>query len=633
MQDITKYTKKDFEGTAPYEYLYSLRGNAFTEAQMKIKLADHAKSVGYSSFKATYAKYCKSIAGTRTLEIADNTAEFPQLEEALRQIEIRTGVWEVDPDTGAIVKPTEKGSIVACSHFICPVKTLIDVETGREKIEMLWIKPKKTAKQVFERADLANASKVVGLAAYGVSVTSETARALVSWINDASDLNADIIPVVKSVSRLGYIGDFGFSPYAEGLTYDGGVEYADIYKAIAPQGSYEKWIERMKEVRADNRLAPRIMLAASFASVLVEPLHAYPFFIHLYGGSGNGKTVALHMAASVWGNPQSYVKTFNATKVGMEMLAGFLHNLPLCLDELQIQRTQGADFENIIYDLSEGTGRTRGNKLGGLRNTATWRNTILTTGETPMVTAASAGGVANRVIELDTTDLEHLFDGDTKLVRLLQKNHGHAGKEFVAKITEKRGTDLEAWVEMKDYYQSELIKRGITDKQATIASILLVADTLINDFIFHDSQLIEVDELARFLKTNAQVSENRKAYEWLRGWIAQNRSKFNQWGHDDSYRQDLYGTFATDEKSVRIIKNVFDSACNKEGFDPSNFVKWLKRENYTFCDGDRCTRRARIHGLKQTIQVIDLKLEDSAVDVPEGFEEMGPIDPNDDKPF
>lgn len=620
--DITKFTKKDFEGSAPYDFLYSLRGNGFTHAQVREKLAAHAKSVGYTAFKTTYAQYQKQMQQSNDLEIVENNIEgFDELSEAIKD-EYISGVWQIEPTTGAIFKQTEKGSIIACSHPICPISVLIDVETGKEKVELMWKRGNKITRQTFERAELANASKVVNLAAYGVSVTSETARALVSWLNDALDLNINRLKMTKSVSRLGYIGSFGFSPYAEGLTYDGGIEYEDIFKAVKPSGNYDKWIEKIREIRADSRLAPRVMLAASFASVLVEPLHAMPFFVHLYGGSGNGKTVALQMCSSVWGNPQSYIKTFNATKVGMETLAGFLHNLPLCLDELQIQRTQGADFEAVIYDLSEGTGRTRGNRGGGLRNTATWRNTILTTGETPMVTAASAGGVANRVIELDTTDLEHIFDDASKLSRFFTKNHGYAGKEFVRVLTEKMQDSelVDAWLELKDYYQAALMKRDITDKQATIGALILVADNLINDFIFHDKQTIDLDEFAKYLKTNAQASENRRAHEWILEWLAQNRAKFNEWDSGDTYRPELYGTFARDGKSVRVLKNVFYDACDKAGYDPSNVLKYLKKNKLTICDEGRTTRKTRVNGISHTVHVVELKLLDD--DEPKGFTEM-----------
>ena len=48
-----------------------------------------------------------------------------------------------------------------------------------------------------------------------------------------------------------------------------------------------------------------MMMAASFASVLLEPLKVLPFVLHLWGTTGTGKTVALMVAMSIWGNPQN----------------------------------------------------------------------------------------------------------------------------------------------------------------------------------------------------------------------------------------------------------------------------------------------------------------------------------------
>ena len=92
----------------------------------------------------------------------------------------------------------------------------------------------------------------------------------------------------------------------------------------------------------------RVILAASFASPLLEVLGALPFFVHLWGvDSGTGKTVALMLAASVWGDPAvgAYIKTFDATVVGHEKTAAFLNHLPLCLDELQSLPPRGAWIE------------------------------------------------------------------------------------------------------------------------------------------------------------------------------------------------------------------------------------------------------------------------------------------------
>ena len=108
------------------------------------------------------------------------------------------------------------------------------------------------------------------------------------------------------------------------------------------------------------------------------------------------------IAASVWACPKmgEFCTTFNSTLVGQEMTAAFLNSLPMCIDELQIQSSSGVrDFDRIIYQLTEGVGRTRGAKTGGLQRMNTWRNCIITNGEHPISNSSSGGGAVNRVIE------------------------------------------------------------------------------------------------------------------------------------------------------------------------------------------------------------------------------------------
>ena len=122
------------------------------------------------------------------------------------------------------------------------------------------------------------------------------------------------------------------------------------------------------------------------------------------------------MAASVWADPEvgKYIQTFNATEVGKELGAAFCNSIPLIIDELQLIKDNRKDFDRMIYQLSEGVGRARGRKQGGLQKTPTWRNCIITTGEFPIISPNSGAGAVNRTIEIDC-HAEHLFD-DPKLV-------------------------------------------------------------------------------------------------------------------------------------------------------------------------------------------------------------------------
>ena len=183
----------------------------------------------------------------------------------------------------------------------------------------------------------------------------------------------DVIPEQPSVGRLGYIDGEGFSPYVDGLVFDGDAAFKHMFQSVRASGSYDEWKRTIQSVRAGS-VAAKIVIAASFASALVHPLGGLPFFVHLWGAeSGTGKTVALMAAASVWADPQigRYIQTFNSTNVGHERLAAFLNSLPVIIDELQLAKDVRGKSTFDVYKLAEGVGKTRGNRNGGIDITPT----------------------------------------------------------------------------------------------------------------------------------------------------------------------------------------------------------------------------------------------------------------------
>ncbi|MEG0168217.1 MAG: DUF927 domain-containing protein, partial [Ruthenibacterium sp.] len=300
------------------------------------------------------------------------------------------------------------GEIEACNHPILPVMRLVNIDTGIEKLRIAYRKGKLWRSVIMDKGTLASANKILELANVGVSVTSENSKYLVRYLYDLEALNYDIIPEFNSVSRMGWIGAHGFSPYVDELVFDGDANFKTFFESVKTHGNMEKWRDMATIVRKKSIYA-RVILAASFASVLVDPLGGLPFFVHLWGGTEAGKTVGLMLAASVWANPEigRFIHTINSTAVGREKSAAFVNSLPLILDELQIVKDK-KEFDKDIYMLSEGAGRTRGNKSGGVDNTPTWANCILTSGEMPITGAGSGGGAVNRIVEIECK--ERLFD-------------------------------------------------------------------------------------------------------------------------------------------------------------------------------------------------------------------------------
>lgn len=339
----------------------------------------------------------------------------------------------------------------------------------------------------------------------------------------------------------------------------------------------------------------KIMLAASFASPLLQPLGCLPFFIHLWGvDSGTGKTVALMVAASVWGDPAvgSYVKTFDGTAVGMEKTAAFLNNLPLCLDELQLAKDAKGKTNFDVYRLAQGVGRTRGNRSGGVDKTPTWQTCILTTGESPLTGQASGAGAVNRVIDIECkADRVVIWDG-MRVSGAVKRNFGHAGKAFVEKLY-AAGDDVPQ--EITERYQElfrALSAQDTTEKQAMAAAAVVLADELACRWIFNGTeQPITVEQISEFLASKAAVSAGERAYKYLCDWVAQNSNKLI----GKSETMDVLG--ALEEYRAYIIRSVFERVLQDAGYSVGATVSWLKQKCLIETRGRNNTKARRINGV------------------------------------
>lgn len=602
MEDIKVYTKDDFlNSTKPFEDVYRFIEDRFTHARELEKMSEVAKAVGVRNFKALYKDYTVSLKTAIRDQKADNVTNFDG-----QELELETGGWIAD-DYG-ITKETAFGEIEACVHPILPVRRLVNVDSGIEKLKIAFRKGRMWRSLIAERKVLASSNKIVELADYGVSVTSENAKWLVKFIHDIENLNYERIPEFNSVARLGWIPGQGFSPYVEDLVFDGDVAFKHFFEAVKECGSFKRWKEEMLKIRCGG-IHARIMLAAAFASVLVEPCNGLPFFVHLWGGTETGKTVALMLAASVWANPEmgKYIHTFNSTQVAQELSAGFVNSLPLILDELQIIKDK-KDFDNLIYQLSEGVGRMRGQKQGGLQQTNTWSNCILTTGEQPILTGSSGGGAVNRIVQINCENIK-VFEDPVRTVDVIRKNYGFAGKKFVESLKDEE--NLKMARELQKMYYKDITETDTTEKQALAASLILTADTLAELWIFNDNKALTYTEIQPYLSTKDEVSNNKRGLDFLYEWLAQNKKKFDE--SEDNYT-DCWGRI-TDENAC-IIRSVFDKHVTENGFNSISLLSWLKSTGKIIYSGKGYTKNVRIN--KISCACVCLKLESEQL--PIGFE-------------
>lgn len=488
---------------------------------------------------------------------------------------------------------------IACYHPILPIERLKNLETGEEQIKLAFKRNRRWEEIVVPKVMVTSASKIVALSGRGVAVTSENAKLLVRYLSDVENRNTEHIGVQYSSSKLGWIKK-EFLPYDTEIIFDGDSRFRQLFESIGEHGNRDKWYGHVKELRKSGRMEIKMMLAASFASVLIHQTGALPFFVDLWGETEGGKTVTLMLAASVWANPaeSAYIGDFKTTDVALEAKANMLNHLPMILDDTSKKnRRIEENFEGVVYDLCSGKGKTRSNRDIGINTENHWNNCILTNGERPLISYVSQGGAINRVLEIECG--EKVYTDPQGSVDILKQNYGFAGKDFVD-VVKAMGRDAVRALQ-KDF-QQQLFDDEKMQKQSISLSIILTADKIATDTLFKDGHYISIDEAKKVLIDRNELSDNERCYRYILDKVAMNGSRF-----DADTNCEKWGII---EHGYAFFYNqAFEELCKSGNFSKRSFLSWGVKKKVVETDSrGNPTKQKKIHGKNN--RCVCLKLDD-----------------------
>ncbi len=515
------------------------------------------------------------------------------------------GSWLASED-GVYAQNNSQVDAVACYHPILPVERMKNLETGEEQIKIAYKRNNRWDEIIVPKTMVTSASKIVLLSGRGISVTSENAKLLVKYLSDVENMNDSHIKVQYSTSKLGWIGK-EFIPYDTSIVFDGDSRFKQAYDSVSERGNWKIWQSHVTELRKTGRREIKFMLAASFASVLVNVLGGLPFIVDLWGETEGGKTVTLMLAASVWANPDdsAYIGDFKTTEVALEAKADMLNHLPMILDDTSKTSSRIKDnFEGLVYDLCSGKGKSRSNKDLGINRENRWKNCILTNGERPLNSYVSQGGAINRILEVECGN--HIYQDPQKTVDILKKNFGFAGKRFV-EVIKKIG--VEEICDIQREFQERLYNDEIMQKQSIALSILLTADKIATEHIFRDGQYILLNEAKKVLTDRDSVSDNERCYRYLQDKISMNPQRFDL---DSSIEK--WGILEPDYAILYV--QAFKELCKSGGFSDKSFLSWADGKGLLQTAGGRLTKLKKINGINN--RCVFLKRDDTKDE--EGFE-------------
>ncbi|MGP5336349.1 DUF927 domain-containing protein [Psychrobacter maritimus] len=171
-----------------------------------------------------------------------------------------------------------------------------------------------------------------------------------------------------------------------------------INSTLSQQGTLAQWRDKLcKALAEQSRFV--FSIACAFAGQLLELLDDDGGGFHIVGSSTMGKSLSLKVAASVWGNPDRYVKTWRSTDNALEGTASEHNDSFLPLDE--ISEGDPKVVGKVVYMLANGQGKGRSTTTGHNRIAKKWRIIFLSNGEkTIQQEMAVAGQKTNAGIEV-----------------------------------------------------------------------------------------------------------------------------------------------------------------------------------------------------------------------------------------
>ena len=485
--------------------------------------------------------------------------------------------------TDGVVK-REKGTI--CRNAVVPTALLRNMDNSLEKVELSFFKQNRWRKVVVARSVTASKNNIIKLADHGIEVNSDNAGDLVRYISACIGQHMSEIPYLDSKTVMGWVeeedGKTGFMPYTSSITFDGDEQFGYLYRAIRKRGSLEEWVKGVQPLR--KNLALRLTMAASFASPLIEVVGENPFVFHLWGGTGTGKSVALLVAMSIWGDPAfgKLTRTMNMTANSMLATAAFLNNLPFAGDELQTIKSRWGNYDNLIMQITEGIDRGR-MTYDRLNETRSWRCSFIFSGEEPCIKTASGGGAKNRCIEVECEG--KVVEQGNIAANFVKQHYGTAGAWFIENLDKALTREL-----YEDYFE-ECLATGTTDKQAGAAALLLTADSMASALLWGETeQDLRVEDIAKFLCSADEVDVSERAYSWLVDTIGENSANFSSggrvcWGS-------IEGGYAY------INRSVLDRLLTEQGFDMGAVLnKWETKRYIVRYDSKHLRHMKRIGGV------------------------------------
>ncbi len=514
-----------------------------------------------------------------------NLSTLLQHDDIPKGLAIPTG-WDLDNEGVWTVKVAEDGSedrILVAPSPLLVVGRSWDIHSGETQLRLAW---KRGTRWTFKTIMRSHMGWQAASGRYG----------FVLGVNQhgLEDDNVSLVP------------DDGLDQIADGWS---------------SSGTWDGWVEAIEP--AMSRPLLMLSLYASAASPLLGVLDAPNFIVDWSGETSRGKTTALRVGGSIWGKPDEraggIVYSWDSTRVWIEQTAGFLHSLPLILDDTKRARYKSV-VSQTLYDFAFGQGRGRG-APGGIRKQASWRSVMLTTGEAPATSFSEDAGTRARVLTLKGPPVGPQSSENARAAMSLRSNlmanYGHLGPRIVQYLVNNRHRWDELrtrYWQVRDSYVLSAGDDGVAARLAVYVAVLDVAASIIHSLGVPKPEVDPMKVLWSSVVEGSQDADRpTEAIRDLYGWAVANQTRF--WGRHESDPKDgtprvPHGGWAgawssAEDGQLAVLPVIVRDLLNRWDYDVTSVIESWARRGWVLCNGRSRTRPVRMDGGRSRCIVFD----------------------------
>lgn len=272
----------------------------------------------------------------------------------------------------------------------------------------------------------------------------------------------------------------------------------NVIETTRPAGTLAEWQSVIYMLRDKAVSTPRLwghvgvsLLGMATALMKFGPSGARASTVHIAGStSGAGKTLAMRLANSVWGNPTNYTVQPSTSERTMMQRAGLLGSLHLAVDEVteKTRTSQGEWLYKYLYDFAAGSHKLKGSASGNaeIAHECVWESLSVISSNAPVLEAmmgareSTSHGEVKRFLEWKLPQGWEIEwePHERELLSLLDNNYGCVGREWAKWLVLNHDTAKRVWNETAEHWR-QVSKANDTERFWSTAAVSLVAAAIL----------------------------------------------------------------------------------------------------------------------------------------------------------